>query len=171
MSKSMRPILVPVVLACTAVLLGAPVPSMAQDEHAHMHDPAGAAVSNMSLDGERKWATDESLRSGMASIRKAFDKDHPAIHAGTETDAQYAALADRIEAEVKSIVANCHLPAAADANLHFVIADLLQGASLMRGQVVGKTRHDGAARVHGALNAYARYFDDLSAPETDHPPK
>jgi hypothetical protein len=171
MSKPIRPILVSVVLACTSVLLGTPCRSMAQDEHAHMHDQAGAAVANMTLDGDRKWATDEALRSGMAAIRKAFDTDHPAIHAATETDSQYAALADRIEAEVKTIVANCRLPPAADANLHYVIADLMQGATLMRGQTPGKTRHDGAARVHGALNAYAKYFDDSSAPETDHPPK
>jgi hypothetical protein len=132
--------------------------AVAQAAHEHQH--AGAAVANLQLDAGRKWATDAALRSGMAGIRGAFDADHPAIHAGEETDAQYAALADRIQSQVNSIVANCHLPANADTNLHYVIADLSQGAVLMRGQDPARTRHDGAALVHGALIAYGTYFDD-----------
>ena len=61
---------------------------------------------------------------------------------------------------MNSIVANCKLPPAADANLHYVVADLSQGMSLMRGEDPQRTRHDGAALVHGALRAYAKYFDD-----------
>ena len=118
------------------------------------------AVANLKLDGEKKWATDASLRSGMAAIHAAFEADHPAIHAGTATDAQYDALAASIERQVNSIVANCKLPPAADANLHYVIADLMQGVSLMRGEDPQRTRHDGAALVHGALRAYPKYFDD-----------
>jgi len=133
-------------------------PAFAQQVHQHQH--AGADVANLQLDAGRKWATDASLRSGMAGIRSAFDADHPAIHEGKETDAQYAALADRIQSQVNTIVANCHLPAAADANLHYVIADLSHGVSLMRGQDAALTRHDGAALVHGALMAYGTYFDD-----------
>jgi hypothetical protein len=37
---------------------------------------------------------------------------------------------------------------------------LLQGVSLMRGKEPARTRHDGAALVHGALIAYGKYFDD-----------
>lgn len=137
------------------------VPTRAQhDEHAHAHDASTAAVANLALDGTRKWPTDASLRSGMAGIRSAFDADHPAIHAGKETNEQYEALAGRIESQVNAIVANCKLPPEADANLHYVIADLSQGVSLMRGQDPARTRHDGAALVHGALAAYGKYFDD-----------
>jgi hypothetical protein len=135
-------------------------PALAQQEHQHQHGQATVAVAQLQLDAGHKWATDASLRSGMAAIRSAFDADHPAIHAGNETDAKYAALADRIQSQVNMIVANCHLPEEADANLHYVIADLSQGAVLMRGQDTVRTRHDGAALVHGALIAYGRYFDD-----------
>ena len=96
----------------------------------------------------------------MADIRAAFDADHPAIHAGQQTDAQYEALAGRIEAQVNTIVANCRLPPQADANLHYLIADLSQGVGLMRGQDPARTRHEGAALVHGALRAYGEFFDD-----------
>jgi hypothetical protein len=61
---------------------------------------------------------------------------------------------------VNSVVANCRLPPQADANLHYLIADLSQGVSLMRGQDPARSRHDGAALVHGALLAYGQYFDD-----------
>jgi hypothetical protein len=148
-------------LAASLAALAASTGARAQHEHEHhQHESAAAAVAQLQLDGERKWPTDASLRSGMAAIHAAFEVDHPAIHAGTETDAQYDALAGGIEVQVNSIVAHCKLPPAADANLHFVIADLLQGVSLMRGQDPQRTRHDGAALVHGALIAYGKYFDD-----------
>ncbi|HEX7374009.1 MAG TPA: hypothetical protein VF277_03490 [Steroidobacteraceae bacterium] len=160
-----------VLIALSAGLaLAQPAARAEQGADMHMHHGAGAAVGQMTLDQGKKWATDEPLRAGMAAIRKAFDTDHPAIHAGTQTDAQYDALAARIEGEVGTIVKNCHLPPAADANLHYAIADLLQGASLMRGKEQGRTRHDGAALVHGALDAYAKYFDDPAATAVQ-PPK
>ena len=150
------------VLIAALAVLAAPATALAQHEHAqgHMHDASSATVANLALDGGKKWPTDASLRDGMSGIRAAFDADHPAIHAGTETDAQYDALAGRIEEQVNSIVANCKLPPAADANLHYVIADLMQGVGLMRGTDPQRTRHDGAALVHGALRAYPKYFDD-----------
>jgi len=147
---------VAIVLGCTSIATSV----FAQQEHPHQHGQATAAVGQLQLDAGKKWQTDATLRSGMAAIRGAFDADHPAIHAGQETDAQYAALADRIQAQVNSIVANCHLPAEADANLHYVIADLSQGVLLMQGQDPARSRHDGAALVHGALIAYGKYFDD-----------
>jgi hypothetical protein len=157
-------------LIAVAILVATPSAQSAEQphdathehEHGHAHDAAGAAVAQLKLDGDRKWPTDASLRSGMAAIHAAFDEHHPAIHDGRETDAQYEALAARIEAQVNSIVANCKLPPAADANLHLLIADLLSGVGLMRGQDPARTRHDGAALVHTALNAYPRFFDDPS---------
>lgn len=134
--------------------------AIARQDHEHQHGSGAPAVANLELDAGRKWATDASLRAGMADIRAAFDADHPAIHAGQQTDAQYDALAGRIEAQVNTIVANCRLPPEADANLHYLIADLSQGVGLMRGQDPARTRHEGAALVHGALRAYGQFFDD-----------
>jgi hypothetical protein len=146
-------------LACLTLLAAAPSHALAQHEQHEAHG-SGGAVAQLQLKDSRKWQTDAALRAGMANIRAAFDADHPAIHAGKQTDAQYAALATRINQQVKSIVANCRLTADADTNLHLIIADLLQGVSLMRGEDTSRSRHDGAALVHGALNAYGRYFDD-----------
>ena len=130
-------------MAAVLFLASGGSPAIAQQQHEHEHESGAAAVASIKLDAGRKWAT----------------------------DAQYDALADRIESQVDSIVANCRLPPEADANLHYVIADLSQGVSLMRGQYPVRSRHDGAALVHGALLAYGRYFDDpewSSAPPTRH---
>jgi hypothetical protein len=159
MSTAARPSFLVILLAAAALAL-ASAAVRAQHEHGHDHEAATAAIANLKLDGGEKWPTDASLRKGMVEVRAAFEADHPAIHAGKETDAQYEALAGRIEAQVNSIVANCKLPPAADANLHYVIADLLQGVGLMRGQDPKRTRHEGAALVHGALRAYGQFFDD-----------
>lgn len=138
----------------------------ATDMHAgHLHSASAAMIANMQLDDGRKWPTDAPLRTGMAAIRTAFEGDHAAIHAGTETDAQYEALATRIEQEVQGIIANFHLPPAADATLHHAIADLTRGIGIMRGKDPARECHEGAALVHGALLAYAKYFDDPSATE------
>jgi hypothetical protein len=148
-----------VTLASLTLLAAAPNHAPAQHEQHEAHGPGGA-VAQLQLKDGQKWQTDAALRSGMANIRAAFDADHPAIHAGKQADAQYAALATRIDQQVKSIVANCRLPAEADANLHLIVADLLQGISLMRGEDPARSRHDGAALIHGALNAYGKFFDD-----------
>jgi hypothetical protein len=150
-------------LASLALLAAMPNLASAQHEHQqHQMHGSGGAVAQLQLKDGQKWQTDASLRSGMASIRAAFDADHPAIPAGKQTEAQYATLASQIDQQVKSIIANCRLPAEADANLHFIVADLLQGVSLMRGEDPQRSRHDGAALVHGALKAYGQYFDDPS---------
>jgi hypothetical protein len=146
---------------CGSAVAQTDAPHEHSKEHRSHGDASTALVSKLQLrkDGQR-WPTDASLRSGMAKIRAAFDADHPAIHAGKQTDVQYDALAATVEREVNWIVANCKLDPEADAQLHYVVGDLLQAVSLLRGGDPSKTRHDGAHLLHGALNAYAKYFDD-----------
>lgn len=153
----------------TLLALSAPLAVLAQDvdhsKHSEGHGPAASAlVSRLELNQGKRWPTDASLREGMAAIRVAFDADHERIHAGKQTDAQYDALAARIDEQVQGIVAHCKLPPDADAQLHYIVGDLLQGVGLMRGSDPALSRHDGAARVHGALRAYGKYFDDPTWP-------
>lgn len=129
----------------------------------HGHAATGATlVSQMQLNESRRWPTDASLRSGMLEIRTVFDAHHPRIHAGTQSDAQYDELAGSVEKSVNQIVEQCKLPAAADAQLHYIVGDLLRGMALMRGSDPAQSRYDGAALVHGALKAYGEFFDDPS---------
>ena len=158
--------LVVVLLACIAVTSPGREAAAAQTgstAHGHQNDHHGDGDASSALVSKlvmgkvgRHWPTDTSLRNGMA----AFDADHAAIHAGRQTDAQYDALASTIEHQVQAIVANCKLPPDADAQLHYVVGDLLQAVNLLRGGDPARSRHDGARLVHGALNAYGKYFDD-----------
>jgi hypothetical protein len=56
-------------------------------------------------------------------------------------------------------VSQCKLKPDADAQLHLVVAELLQGADAMHGKTDKVTRQAGAVKVLGALETYAAYFD------------
>lgn len=121
---------------------------------AHDH---GAAVGQLQLNAGKKWATDAPLRQGMGSIRQAMAHSLHAIHANRMTDKEYAALSLKIKRNVEAIVAGCKLPPDADAQLHIVVAELLDGAE----QMAGKPQPmDGAIKVIGALDNYGKYFND-----------
>jgi hypothetical protein len=122
----------------SALALGGPV--IAAEEHHH----EGTVGAKLVLNQGKKWQTDAPLRTGMANIRTAL-----------ASGGKYAALAERVNAEVAYIVQNCKLPEDADAQLHLVIAELLAGADEMKGEHA----REGAERVVKALNAYGRFFD------------
>ena len=134
--------------------LGAAAPSFAADPHAH----AAADRAHFTLDQGRKWSTDEPLRINMEGIRSAVVAKHDAIHDGSLSATEYEALAGTIEAHVATIVAECKLAPEADANLHLIVADLLEGADAMRGKSQSAPSA-GGIHVMRALDAYGRYFD------------
>lgn len=156
LSGARAALLVPLVIALGALPAGCAKHDGGHDAHAS----GGAAIEQLALDAGRKWHTDEPLRAGMGAVHAAFEAERAAIDAGSASDAHYDALAGRIDAPVQDIVRNCKLPPAADANLHFIVADLMRGVHEMRGGDPARTRHDGAALVHGALDAYGNFFDD-----------
>jgi len=130
--------------------------SAAEHRHDHGHDSAPAKLA---LNNGKKWETDAPLRQGMQSIRKLMDASQHDIHEGRLSAAKYGELAKKVNAEVGGIVANCKLEPKADAQLHLVIADILEGVEAMDGG--GKKaamRHDGAVKVIAALENYAAHF-------------
>jgi hypothetical protein len=60
------------------------------------------------------------------------------------------------------MVNNCKLEPKADAQLHLIIAEILEGVEAMEGKVKNLKRQDGAVKVIGALENYGTYFDDPS---------
>jgi hypothetical protein len=128
----------------------------ANDAHEHGH---GAQEAKLVLNQGKKWPTDAPLRQGMDNIRGAIAKDVKAIHGNKATPKQYEALAAKVNAEVAGIVQNCKLEPEADAQLHIVIAELIEGAETMQGKHKGEARRAGAERVAKALNAYGEHFD------------
>jgi len=145
-------------LAAVSFCLAA-APALAAGPAAHGHDHA-AAPAKPSLDAGRKWASDEPLRKAMANIRNAMGEALPAIHEGRQPASRYAELAKMINGEVGYMVSNCKLEPKADAQLHLIIAQILEGAEAMDGKLKKVKRENGAVKVIGALENYAAYFDD-----------
>ncbi len=142
--------------AALAAALAFSVPAFAAE---HAHDHGSASGSQLELNQGRKWQTDEPLRRGMSNMRSALAKDLEAIHANKASEAQYEALAAKLNGEVAYVVQNCKLDPKADAELHKVIGEVLAGAEAMQGKEPGVERRTGAVRVARALNTYGEFFD------------
>ncbi|HSN21571.1 MAG TPA: hypothetical protein VLS49_12885 [Usitatibacter sp.] len=143
--------------AASALLLATALPALAADPHAHSQG-AEPPAHGITLDHGRKWATDAPLREGMGNIREALERRHAALAKGALDAAAYAELGAVIEKNVASIVANCKLGPEADANLHVVVAQLVDAADSMRSPS-GMKRIEGAQKAMGAVDLYGRYFD------------
>lgn len=144
-------------------LLGAAVLSLAvaslpaaAAEHRHEH---GAAPATLELNNGKKWETDAPLRKGMENIRGAMQAALSDIHGNKLSAAGYGALAKKVNGEVNDIVTNCKLEPKADAQLHLVIADILEGVEVMQGKAKKVRRPDGAVKVLGALEKYDSHFE------------
>ena len=135
--------------------------------HDHKHEQ-GAAAKTLQLNAGKKWETDAALRQAMSSIRQAMAGALHDIHENRLSANGYSKLAQKVEAEVGNIVANCKLGTQADEQLHIVIAELLGGAERMAGKVKGSKRQNGAVQVIGALEKYSTYFDDAGFKPIEH---
>lgn len=137
-----------------ALALVAGLPAFAADSHQH----AAGEAAKLALDHGKKWATDAPLRKAMGELRAALAAKHGAIHKGTLAPADYKALGTTIEAKVATIVAECKLEPAADANLHIVVAELIAAADALQGK--SKTAPAaGAGLAVQAANRYGEFFD------------
>lgn len=141
-----------------AFALSASAPAVAADVHQHV----AGEPTKLSLNHGKKWPTDEPLRKNMGEIRAALYTKVEAIHKGTLAADDYQALGSLIEERVATIVAECKLEPAADANLHLVVAELLAAADAMQSKFKTTTPAAGAAQTVRAVNQYGRYFNDPS---------
>jgi hypothetical protein len=130
-------------------------PAVAAQPAGHEHE---AETHALQLDHGRKWSTDAPLREGMSAIRDAVGAQHHAIHLNQASTANYHALAKKVDEQVAYMVANCKLSPEADANLHVILADIIAGSDLMKGQDKAKSR-DGAIKIMAALETYPKYFE------------
>lgn len=152
--------------AGAVVALGLTAAAVAATEKpVHEH---GAQPVKLTLDNGKKWATDEPLRKGMAGIRSAMEASLHDVHEGKLPVAGYNALAEKVGAQVGGIVAECKLEPKADAQLHLVIAQILEGVEAMQGKQRQVKRQAGAVKVVAALEQYGKYFDDANAQPIKH---
>ena len=142
-----------VLIASIALAFGA----LAAEPPGHRHETAGLAT--LKLDAGKKWGTDAPLRKGMEEIRTAIAADKETIHAGRMSPAKFDALAGKIDSQVAFIVQNCKLPPEADAQLHLVIGEMMQGVDAIRGKDRKASRRAGVEKIVASLDAYGRHFD------------
>ncbi|MBI5658100.1 MAG: hypothetical protein HZC43_00795 [Nitrosomonadales bacterium] len=145
------------VLALTLCLGTANAPAAGPAKHGHSHHGSAAKPT---LDNGKKWAIDEPLRKAMGNIRDIIAASLGGIHEGKLSDSEYGELAGKINGEVEYMAGNCKLDPKADAQLHLILADMLEGIGAMQGKLKKVKRRDGAVKVVGALEKYATYFDD-----------
>lgn len=121
----------------------------------HSHDHHGG-IEQLVLNQGQKWITDAPLRKGMEGIRADMAANLDRIHDNSMSQAQYNALADKLNGHVEYMVVNCQLPRDADDQLHLVLAEVLGGMEQMRS---GTDNQAGAVKVVHALDAYGKYFE------------
>ncbi|RLQ22258.1 hypothetical protein DWB85_08200 [Seongchinamella sediminis] len=124
----------------------------ANNDHDHGH-----GAMELRLDDGSKWAVDAPLSRAMNNIRSAMHNEIDAIHSGELTQEKYLALAKKINQEVTYMVENCKLEPEADAQLHLIISQLMEGSAAMENNANARA---GAVKVVGAMENYATYFDD-----------
>lgn len=142
-------------------MLGLAAASQAATQHED-HAAHGQGAVTLQLNAGKKWETDAPLRQSMEKIRQTMEAALHDIHENRLAAAGYGKLAQQVEHEVGAIVSNCKLEPKADAQLHLIVADLLAGAEQMAGKVKKTKRQSGTVKVIGALDNYAKYFDDAS---------
>jgi hypothetical protein len=120
---------------------------------------AGAACRD-AYGADQKWPTDETLRSGMAAIRKATLDNHTLVTHRRMPPASARAFAERVSAEISRISVSARVPADARSALGPLLADIAEGGEAVAGSVEGMTPIDGIVQIDSALGRYPEEFDD-----------
>ncbi|MEW5729613.1 MAG: hypothetical protein AB1918_17415 [Pseudomonadota bacterium] len=149
-----------VLLAIAAIGLGAEAAVAAGDAHSHGSNP-----SELTLNNGAKWPTDGALRHGMSEIRTLVADALPNVHSGQFLAADYERLAVGVLGQIESIAANCKLPPGVDAQLHLVLAGIIDGAEHIK---AGKAPVDGVVAVMSGIDAYGKHFDHPGWQPLDH---
>jgi hypothetical protein len=128
-------------------------------EHAHHHHGHDAHATTRVPNAGQKWATDDTLRRGMESIRQTMSPQLEAIEKGRLGGKDYQRMGTAVHKSIVEVVSQCKLPKDADSALHsIVLGDLVQGAELMQKSAKVDTQRAAALGVLQALRNYGDYF-------------
>jgi hypothetical protein len=144
------------ILMSAALALGLALGSISTNAAAEPHGHDGNASVQLKLDNGKKWQTDEALRRGMGEIRQSMSTSLKPIHRNTFTAANYEALASNVQKQVDFVVGNCKLSEDADAQLHLVLEQILDGIGKMKAP---GEKQQGAEKIVSALDTYSKYFN------------
>ncbi len=154
------------VIVCSLVLSSISLPTLAQvHEHAAEHAHDEHASIGLSLNDGAQWETDAALRKGMVEIRTAVDLLEPTFAAGQLNQAQAQQLSHAVQSSVNTMIEQCKLEPAADANLHSILAMLLAGAASLESSPMSAA---GVPALRDALQAYGHYFNHAGWEADEH---
>lgn len=123
-------------------------------EHEHHHEENEAKLS---LNEGNKWPIDKSLHIGMTNIKNEITNNLQNIHHDKFTDEQYVMLAATLDKQLSFLFENCQLPPLADAQLHTLLAKVMQGVDTIKHS---NNKKSGAVLIIQALQDYPVYFAD-----------
>src|SRR5690554_7682659 len=133
--------------------------AMASDAtHSHGHEVHGT----MELNQGRSWETDAALRQGMGALHQIVSTGLERAHANALKADEYKKMSGEIMTQFTYIVENCDLEPEADAQLHILLGNIVQGVEIIEGKVSGKQAEDGLISMAQALNSYGSHFDHPS---------
>ena len=139
-------------LLLTGLLATAYSFSVTAAEHHHEENN-----SQLVLNQGEKWVIDESLHIGMSGIKKEIIKNLDEIHHERFTKQQYADLVVTLDKYLAFLFENCKLPPLADAQLHILLANVMQGVDKMKNS---ENKKQGAILIIQSLKTYPVYFND-----------
>ena len=130
--------------------------AMASDAaHSHGHEVHGT----MELNQGQKWETDAALRQGMGALHQIVSTGLDGAHANSLKADDYKKMSGDIMTQFTYIVENCDLEPEADAQLHILLGNIVQGVVTFEGKVSGEERVVGLIKMAQALNSYGSHFD------------
>jgi hypothetical protein len=122
----------------------------------HVSPPKGER--RLDLNQGQRWATDDSVRRNMESIRdQVRAMQESARHTRIQPE-WYAALGASIEREIAEITRNCKLPPDADRNFHVILLQLAIASDTLQGRN-SAAPDTGLRHAELVLMQYPRFFD------------
>lgn len=121
-------------------------------ENSHHSHGDSSSVSKVKAD--KKFIADEALKERMNSILSAMQKLSK-IGSASEKKKKVVTTGSRVESVVQDIFKSCKLAPDADAAIHPILAEILEGASLLK----KGDEKNGHERIHKALLKYGDNFE------------
>lgn len=115
--------------------------------------------SKIQLDHGKKWATDTALRKGMDEINKIIAPHFSNVQENTSNSELFITMANKIDNQIQFIFKNCKLSPKADAQLHILMVQMLDGVKNMKDSSEISKQRLGFLKIVEAINSYGDHFD------------
>ena len=125
--------------------------SYAAENSHHSH---GGSSNASEVKPDKKFIADEALKERMNSILSAMQELNKTGSA-SEKKKKVVTTGARVESVVQDIFKSCKLAPDADAAIHPILAEILEGAHLLKNGI----EKDGHERIHKALLKYGDNFE------------